>query len=84
MPATVNDLVKLDGWAGVSLMPVNTYQVDTIALVLGDYTTDFCAFLRFIEPVGIDEIRVLDGTGGWISHGFDEVFSICRVTVPAI
>lgn len=39
VPATVNDLVKLDGWAGVGLMPVNTYQVDTIALVLGDYTT---------------------------------------------
>ena len=41
VPATVNDLVKLEGWAGTALMTVNAYQVDTIALVLGDYKATF-------------------------------------------
>ena len=31
----------------------------------------------------LDEVRLLDGSGSWISHGFDEVFPICRVTTPA-
>jgi hypothetical protein len=56
----------------------------TDGAVLGEYRSDFCVFLRFIEPVGIEEVRVLDGLGGWISRGFDEVIPICRVTIPAV
>ncbi len=36
---TVRDLVKVDGWAGTALLPVNSYQVDSVAIVLGDYKT---------------------------------------------
>jgi hypothetical protein len=32
----------------------------------------------------VDEVRVLDGTGGWLSRGFDEVLSLCRVTIPRV
>lgn len=39
VPASARDLVKLAGWAGADLLPVNTFQVDSIAIVMGDYKT---------------------------------------------
>jgi hypothetical protein len=38
VPATANDLVKLTGWPGTTLMEVRKFQVDSIAMKLGDYT----------------------------------------------
>ena len=37
VPVTVNDLVKLEGWQGTTLMEVRKFQVDNIAMQLGDY-----------------------------------------------
>lgn len=41
VPAAVNDLVKLTGWAGTTLMEVRKFQVDSIAVQLGEFKTTF-------------------------------------------
>lgn len=37
----VNDLLRFDGWAGTSLLPVRKFQVDGISVKLGDFTASF-------------------------------------------
>lgn len=41
VPASAHDLVKLTGWPGTTLMTVRKFQVDNIAVQLGDFKATF-------------------------------------------
>lgn len=56
----------------------------TDGVLIGEYPGDFCVVLTFSAAVGVDEVRVLDGAGGYLSPGFDEDITICRRTVPEV
>ncbi len=75
---SVNDLVKLDGWQGVALMTVKKYQVDSIALVFGDYKATFTKVDGAWKDADGKPYKLGDGVLDQIDHTHAD-----RSTVPA-
>ncbi|MBI5488849.1 MAG: putative metal-binding motif-containing protein [Deltaproteobacteria bacterium] len=56
----------------------------TDGMAFGNFDGTFCAYVQFFEHTGVSEVRVLDAAGGYVSRGFDEMITVCRVTHPAV
>jgi len=55
----------------------------TDGVLIGNYPADFCATLRLTGPIGVDEVRVLDGSSGrYLTFVFGSDVRVCRVTRP--